>query len=352
MNKVLNIVIPMAGLGSRFANEGFKNIKPLIKVNNKTFIEWSVDSVDFNAIKTQFIFIILENHRVLLEKHLNEIKPDCIILSVPELTRGATETCLKAIDYINNDDPLIITNSDQIFEWNKDKYLEYLNNTNTDADVVVVDASTNKFSYIEVNDNGYGIRLTEKEVISNNGLVGIHYWKHGKYFIESANELIFKNIRSKNEYYISLTYNLLIEKGINVTSYKLASNEKYLSVGTPEQLNEYLNYKNLNVKKHRIENFTRGWFIGDFEPSVEKNKNVEVGYMTYSKNERVDYHYHEHCREINLLIKGTINNAGVIINEGDIFIFEPFSVAIPIFLEDSIIVVFKDKCSNNDKVIL
>jgi choline kinase len=86
MNKI-NVVIPMAGLGERFKNKGFKNIKPLIPLNGKTFIEWSIESVDFKNIETQFIFVILEEHESLLKSHLYKIKHDCIILTVPNVTR-------------------------------------------------------------------------------------------------------------------------------------------------------------------------------------------------------------------------------------------------------------------------
>jgi dTDP-glucose pyrophosphorylase len=250
-NDKINILIPMAGLGSRFSKAGYKNIKPLIPLNGKTFIEWSIESVDFKTIQTQFIFVILEEHRNILFQHLKMIKPDSIILSVPELTNGAVETSLVAEEYINNDLPLIITNSDQIFEWDKEKYINYLLETQTQADVIVVNADTDKFSYIELDNNNFAVRLTEKEVISNNALVGIHFWRKGKYFVDSGKELIKKNIRAKNEFYISLSYNLLIEQNIKVTCYKLSVNEKYLSIGTPEQVYEYLDYKHLDIEIFR-----------------------------------------------------------------------------------------------------
>uniref|UniRef100_A0A6C0DS33 Nucleotidyl transferase domain-containing protein n=1 Tax=viral metagenome TaxID=1070528 RepID=A0A6C0DS33_9ZZZZ len=351
--ETFNILIPMAGLGSRFLNEGFKNIKPLIPLNGKTFIEWSVDSVDFKNIKTQFIFVILEEHSNILYNHLKSIKPDCIIESVPKLTRGAVETALAAEKYINNDDSLIITNSDQIFEWNKEKYIEYLQESNTEADVVVVNANTDKFSYIELNKENFGIRLTEKEVISNNALVGIHYWKKGKYFVDSGKKLIERDIRAKNEFYISLSYNLLIENNFKVTCYKLAENEKYLSIGTPEQVFDYLDYKGLNVEILKLENFFNGWFIGDFEPSVLKKSGVELAVMNKKKGVGAnDFHYHENCIEINVLIKGKMKVNNKYIQENEIFIFNPNVPSIYEYLEDCTFVVFKNKPSNKDKVIM
>jgi len=348
----INVVIPMAGLGSRFKNAGFKNIKPLIPLNGKTFIEWSVDAVDFQTIETQFIFIVLEENRNILEDQLYKIKPNCIILSVESLTRGATETALYAKEYVNNDDALIITNCDQIFEWDKEKYVDFLKETNPDSNVVIDESDKNNRSYILLDENNYGVKLAEKEVISNNALNGIHYWKHGKYFVESGEKLIEKNIRSNNEFYISLTYNILIENGLNVSTYKLGSHEKYLSIGTPEDLIEYLNYKNMNIKTDNISRFTRGWYVGNFEPSILKDAGVELGYLHFKKGKQNDFHYHEFCTEINLLVKGKMNVNGKEINEGDIFVFDPMVPVIVVFLEDTNIVVLKNKYSNKDKVIL
>ena len=351
--KLINVLIPMAGLGSRFSKEGFKNIKPLIPLNGKTFIEWSIDSVDFTNIKTQFIFVVLEEHIDILYNHLRNIKPDCIIISVPKLTRGAVETALASEEYINNDDPLIITNSDQIFEWDKDKYIEYLNKTRTDADVVVVSANTDKFSYIEIDNDNCGIRLTEKEVISDNALVGIHFWKKGRYFVDSGKELIRRNMRANNEFYISLSYNLLIEEQIKVTCYKLSESEKYLSIGTPEQVFDYLEYKGLNVEVFNLENFTNGWFVGDFEPSILKNSGVELAVMDKKKGLGVnDFHYHENCTEINVLIKGKMKVNNKFINVNEIFIFKPNVPSVYEYLEDCTFVVFKNRPSVNDKVVM
>ena len=343
----------MAGLGSRFSKLGFTNIKPLIPLNGKTFIEWSVESVDFNSIETQFIFVILEEHRTILENHLKKIKPNCIIESVKCLTQGAVETALAASNHINNDIPLIITNSDQIFEWNKEKYIDYLQKTDTDADVVIVNANSKKFSYILLNEYNNGVKLAEKEIISDNALVGIHYWKKGKYFVTSGIELMKQNIRSNNEFYISLSYNILINTGIHVTAYKLDAAEKYLSIGTPEQVYDYLNYKGLNVEIYNLTNFKNGWIIGDFEPSILKNTGVEMAVMKKTKGiHKNDFHYHEHCIEINVLIKGKMKMNDKIINENEIFVYNPFVPSICEFLEDSTFVVFKNKPSNKDKVIM
>jgi hypothetical protein len=146
---------------------------------------------------------------------------------------------------------------------------------------------------------------------------------------------------------------LLIENNIKVTCYKLSDSEKYLSIGTPERVFDYLNYKKLNVKVFKLENFTNGWFIGDFEPSLLKNSGVEVAVMNKKKGVDVNnFHYHEHCTEINVLVKGKLIVNNKVINENDIFVFEPYVPSICNFVEDCTWIVFKNKPSNNDKVIM
>ena len=344
-----NILIPMAGHGSRFIKEGFKNIKPMIKLLDKTFIQWSVESL---GIDGDFIFVVLQEHYFLLSEHLNQIAPNCKIVTVPEVTRGAAETCLAAKEYINNESSLIITNSDQIFEWDSESYIDYLKKVDPDSNVITVKSETDKFSYIQLDENGKGLKLAEKEVISNNGLVGIHYWKHGNYFVDSAEEMIKRNIRSKNEFYVSLTYNLLIENGLNVTAYELKNTDKYLSIGTPEQVYDFLDYKNLNVKVSEMSEMHRGWFIGDFEPSVYKTKDFEVGYLRHSKGEKWDYHYHAKSVEINYLIKGKMKINSKLINQGQIFTFEKYALSVPEFLEDCEIICVKIPSEPKDKIIL
>tara|TARA_Y100000589_G_scaffold331792_1_gene387060 strand:+ start:2296 stop:3339 length:1044 start_codon:yes stop_codon:yes gene_type:complete len=345
----INILIPMAGAGSRFKKEGFKNIKPLIEVSGKTFIEWSVSTLD---IEGNYIFVVQQQHLEQVKPELKRIKPNCQIFTVPELTRGAVETCLSAKDAINNDDPLIITNSDQTLWWDSKLYLQHLKKNDPDGDVVICEANTDKFSYIKLDENGFGTQLAEKEVISNNALVGVHYFKHGKDFVYSGEKLISKNIRSNNEFYVSLAYNMLIEDKKKITAYKLPNNDEYLTIGTPEQLYDFMNKKNLNLKKYKMSDMFRGWFIGNFDPSVYKTDQFEVGYLIHKKGEKWDFHYHAKSTEINYLIRGKMLLNGQIINPGEIFVFDPKVIAVPNFLEDCEIICVKVPSAPGDKIVV
>jgi len=345
----MNIIISMAGAGKRFTESGYKNPKPLIDILGKPMIQHAIESL---GITGQFIFFIQEKERERLIPLLKKVVPDCIILELNYITQGAACTCLLAKEYINNDTPLVITNCDQILEWNASAFLKYCEDSNADGCVVTYFADTNKNSYIQLDENGNGIKLAEKEVISTHSLNGVHYWKHGKYFINSAEELINKNIRANNEFYVSLTYNMMIEKGLKVKSYSLQDSDKHYSVGTPDQLLEYLSHKNSLVEIVKMDTMTRGWFIGNFEPSVLKTSNFEVGYLQHKKGERWDFHYHKIATEYNYLIRGEMRINGKIIKPGDIFIFRPDYMTDPEFLQDCELICVKTPSVPGDKYIL
>ena len=149
----MNIVIPMAGLGTRFANEGFKLPKPLIETNSKTLIEHSISTL---GVKGKYIFITRKydnpEHNIILTKRLKEIQPDCIEIQLNEPTKGAIETALAAKEYIDNNEQLIITNCDQITDWNANKFNEFISNPNIEGAVVTY-PSTNPKIKLQPNTN-------------------------------------------------------------------------------------------------------------------------------------------------------------------------------------------------------
>ena len=106
------------------------------------------------------------------------------------------------------------------------------------------------------------------------------------------------------------------------------------------------------MKKHNLSDFWRGWFIGNFEPSVLKTEAFEVGYLFHLKGEHWPDHYHKLGAEYNLLVKGKMIMNDEIISEGEIFIMEPNEVASPIFLEDCYVVCIKTPSLPGDKYMV
>lgn len=235
----MNIVIPMAGLGTRFSNEGFNLPKPLIETNGKTLIEHSISTL---GVEGKYIFITRKydnpEHNILLTKRLKEIQPNSIEIQLNEPTKGATETALAAKQYINNNEPLIITNCDQITDWDASKFNEFISNPNIEGVVVTYPSSNPKNSFAVVEDNRV-IKLVEKQVVSDIALIGVHYWREGYMFVETA-EMLLKDFEEEGrpECYISETYNYLIYTGANIKNYHITANE-YIPLGTPYDLKIY-----------------------------------------------------------------------------------------------------------------
>ena len=235
----MNILIPMAGLGTRFKNEGFELPKPIIEVNDKTLIEHSVSSL---GIEGRYIFITRKyenpNDNELLSKKLKELSPTSVEIQLKSPTRGAVETCLFAENLINNNEPLIITNCDQITDWVPEDFREFINQNNLDGGVVTYTSVNPKNSFAVV-EKGIVTKLAEKEAVSNIALIGLHYWKKGSDFIKSAKNLL-QNFEEKGrpECYISETYNNLIEEGRVIKNFHIPVNQ-YISLGTPYDLKIY-----------------------------------------------------------------------------------------------------------------
>ena len=235
----MNIVIPMAGLGTRFSNEGFKLPKPLIETNGKTLIEHSISTL---GVEGKYIFITRKydnpEHNILLTKRLKEIQPNSIEIQLDKPTRGATETALAAKEYIDNNEPLIITNCDQITDWNANKFNEFISNPNIEGVVVTYPSTNPKNSFAIVEDNKV-VKLVEKQPVSDIALIGIHYWREGYMFVETAEMLLEDfEMEGRPECYVSETYNYLIRTGANIKNYHITANE-YIPLGTPYDLKIY-----------------------------------------------------------------------------------------------------------------
>ncbi len=235
----MNILIPMAGLASRFTNEGFKLPKPLIKVDGQTLIEHTIKTLDLNG---RYIFVTRDfgnkEHNTQLSNLLKEICPGCVEIKLNHTTKGSVETCMQALEYINNDDELIITNCDQRTEWESSEFINFIKNTNIDGCVVTYSSNNPKNSFCQVDSNDDIVQIVEKNPISNIALIGLHYWKKGTHFVDSA-KLLMKDLSdSPKEPYVSETYNYLIKSGLKIKPYHLHNNE-YVALGTPEDLTIY-----------------------------------------------------------------------------------------------------------------
>jgi HAD superfamily hydrolase (TIGR01509 family) len=235
-DKSMNVLIPMAGAGSRFEKAGYTFPKPLIEVNGKPMIQVVVNNLNFDS---KHIFITQKQHRIKynLDSLLNLISPECSIIDVDGVTEGAACTTLLAKELINNDNPLIIANSDQFVDWNSSEFMYKMQEQDVDAGILTFKSNHPKWSYAKIDEYGYVTEVAEKNPISDIATVGIYYWKRGRDYVRFAEMMIEKNIRSNNEFYVCPVFNQAIEHGLKIKTFNI---EKMFGLGTPEDLNFYL----------------------------------------------------------------------------------------------------------------
>lgn len=237
---MINIVIPMAGRGSRFAVAGYQLPKPLIDVKGHHMIECVIQNIR-PGCEHKFIFLCLEEHiqKYDLEKHLKEIEPTCEVVSVNQVTEGAACTVLLAEKFIDNDDELMIANSDQYVDIDINKYLASIKKN--DGLIMTMDANDPKWSFIAYDDEGYVKCVREKEVISNEATVGIYNYKHGSDFVYHAKQMIHDNERVNNEFYVAPVYNRMIQDNKKIVYYNIGSEDNGMyGLGIPEDLDKFL----------------------------------------------------------------------------------------------------------------
>ena len=238
MNK-MNVLIPMAGKGTRFIEEGYKEPKPLIPVRGGHMIHRVIANLYHPEIK--FIFAALREHvqEYKMDRLLREVtKNKCEVILIPEVTGGPASTCLTAKSFINNDTPLVIVNADQIIEdLNWLSFWKVIDDRSVMTGMFGTFESVDpKNSYVRVDEYGWVTEAREKEVISNIATNGLHWWKHGRLFVESAEEMIAADDRVNGEFYVAPTFNYLIEKGHKVGIYEF---KKHYPIGTPKDLQAY-----------------------------------------------------------------------------------------------------------------
>jgi NDP-sugar pyrophosphorylase family protein len=228
-----NVLIPMAGLGSRFVEKGYSLPKPLIKIFGKPMIQHVVESL---GIDGHYIFLVQKAHRVKyhLDDVLDEIAPGCSIVEVDGLTEGAASTSLLAKDLIYNDTPLIIANSDQIVKWDAAVLQKAL--LIVDGVTATFQSSNPKWSYVDWGVDRI-LRVAEKQVISRRANVGIYGWAKGSDYVKYAEQMVAKNIRTNGEFYIAPVYNEAIADNKRIVEYRI---KEMHGVGTPEDMNEYI----------------------------------------------------------------------------------------------------------------
>lgn len=238
----MKILIPMAGEGSRFAKEGYTFPKPLIDVNGKPMIQTVVENLDFDC---EYVFLVRKEHISKYDGITETLKRitngRCTIVEVDSLTEGAACTALLAKQYIDNDEGLLIANSDQFIDYESKNFDTIKSLTNVDSIVFTFNAVHPKWSFVKTNSRGFVTEVAEKKPISNIATCGIYWYRKGSDFVKYAEQMIEKDIRVNGEFYIAPVYNELIQDGKTLVPFYVS---KMWGIGTPEDLRYFLDNNN------------------------------------------------------------------------------------------------------------
>lgn len=235
-DKKLNVLIPMAGAGSRFEQAGYTFPKPLIEVKGKPMIQVVVENLNLDA---NYIYVVQKAHREKynLDTLLNLITPGCKIVETQGLTQGAACTALLAKEFIDSNAPLFFANSDQFVEWDSNEFMYKMQETDADGGIVTFTATHPKWSFAKIDNNGLVTEVAEKNPISDIATVGYYYWKNGSDFVKYAEQMIEKDIKVNNEFYVCPVFNEAIQDCKQIRTF---NTKAMWGLGTPEDLDNYL----------------------------------------------------------------------------------------------------------------
>ncbi len=236
----MNIIITMAGLGSRFTKAGYDCPKFMINVKGHTLFHWSMLSLkDFNSIdNVKYIFIVRKetNSKDFIINEMKEFNVSNIeIIEIDKLTDGQATTALLASKYWNSKEEMIIYNIDTYIEEGTLKYSDIKG----DGFIPCFNAPGDHWSFVETDSNNKAIRITEKDRISNNCSIGFYYFKTCELYKELYEELYSNDFNLvNNEKYIAPLYNCMLKRNLDIYINVLPYNKVHV-LGTPEEVDEF-----------------------------------------------------------------------------------------------------------------
>lgn len=239
---MLQIIVPMAGAGSRFSVAGYKDPKPLIPVHGVPMINVVINNL-MPEREHKFIFVCQAEHVTAygLTEKLNKWAPDCEIVKLDGLTEGAACTVYAAKDLIDPTQPVMIANSDQYVDVDINDYLKAMEDASADGMIMTMKAHDPKWSFVGFNDDGLINRVVEKEVISDEATVGIYNFRTGSQMLGAIESMFNKNLRTQGEFYVAPAYNELLENGAKVIHYNVGSEGQGMyGLGIPADLKSFL----------------------------------------------------------------------------------------------------------------
>lgn len=234
----MNIVMPMAGRGSRFAQMGINTPKPLIDVRGRPMYAWAMESLPL-ALARRVVFICLAEH--LEQSGLAEdiqtryAALDPVIIPLDKVTAGQACTVLEARALIDSDEPLLIYNADTYCRTSLERTLAEKSEA-ADGLLGVFQAAGEKWSFARTDEAGRVVETAEKRRISDWATTGLYYFARGGDFVRHADAMMRDDDRTGGEFYVAPVYNRLIAAGADI---RLDVAGEVWVLGTPEDLQHF-----------------------------------------------------------------------------------------------------------------
>jgi NDP-sugar pyrophosphorylase family protein len=251
----IQIVIPAAGLGSRFRITGEDTPKPLIKVFGIPMVLWVV--ANFNLTSNDKVILICRKEdsiEELLTESYPKFAEKLTFVTIDELTDGPATTVMMAFKEFNLELPLIVANSDQYVNGDLDQFLEMTTSEEVAGAILTMQASGTKWSYLTKDKlTNFVDLVVEKKEISDEATVGIYGWRKAEYFVDSYYEMSKADDRVNGELYVAPSYNYLIAKKEKICAINIGNVEsEVFGMGTPEDLSIFLEKSEMRARSEQI----------------------------------------------------------------------------------------------------
>jgi dTDP-glucose pyrophosphorylase len=240
---MINVLLPMAGASALFDTQQYPYPLPLTELLGQPMIEHVV--ANLRTLGTlgedvRFIFVVKNEdcRRFHLDHTLALLAPQhCEIVRLNADTQGAMCSALMAIAHIDNGDPLVICNFDQLIEPGLQELFSELRATKCDAGCLTFDAVHPRWSYVRL-ENGMVVEATEKKPVSRHAIAGFYYFAQGSRFVAAARRAILNQSSVNGQFYIAPVFNELILNGDVVKAVAVAPGS-YFSFYTPQRIDDY-----------------------------------------------------------------------------------------------------------------
>jgi len=241
----MKVLIPMAGTGNRFVQKGYIDPKPLIKVNNKRIIEYILEMFDKDD---EIYFICNSNHlkETKMKEILLSLRPDAKVLEIDNHKKGPIYTIIPFMELVKDDQEVLVCYCDNPLVWNKQDFINHVKEKKLDGCILTHSGmhphtlNSTKMAFLKTSGD-LMIEIKEKECYTDNPMMehastGVYYFSKGKFMKDCFNKTIEKNINYNGEFYVTLSYNLMVDNGLRVGFY----DTEFVTVfGTPEEVESF-----------------------------------------------------------------------------------------------------------------